>query len=71
MTSATSVIVYTDGGCIGNPGLGGWAALLRYGEHERTISGRFRNTTNNRMELRAAIEALETLKRPCPVDLYR
>ncbi|MBV7331466.1 ribonuclease HI [Chloroflexi bacterium TSY] len=70
MTSTIPVIIYTDGGCIGNPGPGGWAAVLRYGEHERIISGRFRNTTNNRMELRAAIEALETLKRPCPVTIY-
>lgn len=64
------MIIYTDGGCIGNPGPGGWAALLRYGEHEREVSGRWRETTNNRMELRAAIEALEALKRPCRVELY-
>jgi len=70
MSSQTPVIIYTDGGCIGNPGPGGWAAILRYGDHERAISGRFQQTTNNRMELRAAIEALETLTRPCPVELY-
>ena len=64
------VIIYTDGGCIGNPGPGGWAALLRYGAHEKSISGRFQQTTNNRMELRAAIEALETLKRPCAVEIH-
>ncbi|RME65075.1 MAG: ribonuclease HI [Caldilineae bacterium] len=64
------VIIYTDGGCLGNPGPGGWAAILRYGEHERELSGRFRDTTNNRMELRAAVEALNALKRPCPVELY-
>jgi ribonuclease HI len=64
------VTIYTDGGCIGNPGPGGWAAALLYGEHVRMLSGRYRDTTNNRMELRAAIEALNTLKRPCPVDLY-
>ena len=64
------VIIYTDGGCSPNPGPGGWAALLRYGGHERELSGRFRNTTNNRMELRAAIEALEALKRPCAVIVY-
>ena len=64
------VIIYTDGGCIGNPGPGGWSAILRYGEHTRTLSGRFRETTNNRMELRAAIEALEALTRPCLVELY-
>ena len=66
----TTVIIYTDGGCLGNPGPGGWAAVLQYGDHEKAISGRFRDTTNNRMELRAAIEALETLKRPCRVELY-
>ena len=64
------VTIYTDGGCIGNPGPGGWAAILLYGEHVRELSGRYRRTTNNRMELRAAIEALNTLKRPCAVDLY-
>jgi len=64
------VIIYTDGGCSPNPGPGGWAAILRYGDHERELSGRFHATTNNRMELRAAIEALETLKRPCRVIVY-
>lgn len=64
-----AVIIYTDGGCIGNPGPGGWAALLSYGQHKRIISGRYRNTTNNRMEMRAAIESLNTLKRPCEVTL--
>lgn len=67
---AQRVTIYTDGGCIGNPGPGGWAAILLYGEHVRELSGRYRQTTNNRMELRAAIEALNTLKRPCAVDLY-
>jgi len=70
MTNNTPVIIYTDGGCIGNPGPGGWAAVLQAGEHEKAISGRFRETTNNRMELRAAIEALEALKRPCRIELY-
>jgi ribonuclease HI len=76
MTTATDpsptrrVLIYTDGGCIGNPGPGGWAAVLRAGEQEKELSGRYRDTTNNRMELRAAIEALEALKRPCAVDLY-
>lgn len=70
MGTSNPVHIYTDGGCIGNPGPGGWAALLRYGEHEKIISGRLRQTTNNRMELRAAIEALETLKRPCAVEIY-
>lgn len=64
------VTVYTDGGCIGNPGPGGYAAILRYNEHEREVVGRFRQTTNNRMELRAAIAALEALTRPCYVELY-
>ncbi len=68
--STQPVIIYTDGGCSPNPGPGGWAAILRYGGHERELSGRFRNTTNNRMELRAAIEALEALKRPCAVIVY-
>ena len=67
---AKSVLIYTDAGCIGNPGPGGWAALLLYGEHSRTISGRYRNTTNNRMEMRAAIEALNALKRPCQVEIF-
>ncbi|MCB0043962.1 MAG: ribonuclease HI [Caldilineaceae bacterium] len=66
----TTVTIYTDGGCIGNPGPGGWAAVLLYGEHRKELSGRFQATTNNRMELRAAIEGLNALKRPCPVELY-
>lgn len=70
MSNPTTVTIYTDGGCIGNPGPGGWAAILRYGEHEKELSGRFRETTNNRMEMRAAIEALEALKRPCQVEIY-
>jgi len=56
--------IYTDGACRGNPGPGGWAALLRMGEHEREISGAETLTTNNRMELTAVIRALEALKRP-------
>lgn len=64
------VIIYTDGGCIGNPGPGGWAAVLRYGEATKELSGRFRQTTNNRMELYAAIQALESLTRPCLIELY-
>jgi ribonuclease HI len=67
---SSPVIIYTDGACLGNPGPGGWAAILRYGEHEKELSGRFRQTTNNRMEMRAAIEALNGLKRPCSVALY-
>jgi ribonuclease HI len=68
--ATTPVVIYTDGGCIGNPGPGGWAAVLSFGEHRKELSGRFRNTTNNRMELRAAIEALEALTRPCTVEIY-
>lgn len=63
------VEIWTDGACSGNPGPGGWAALLRYGDHERTLSGAEPRTTNNRMELLAAIRALEALKRPCRVRL--
>ncbi|MBY0427952.1 MAG: ribonuclease HI [Alphaproteobacteria bacterium] len=64
------VTIYTDGACSGNPGPGGWGAVLRYGETEKEISGSEPETTNNRMELMAAIMALESLKRPCAVDLY-
>ena len=62
--------IYTDGACRGNPGPGGWAALLRTGEHEREISGAEPHTTNNRMELTAVIRALESLKRPVQARLY-
>ncbi len=65
-----AVIVYTDGGCKGNPGPGGWGAVLSYNGREREIWGGEPHTTNNRMELMAAIMALETLKRPCRVELY-
>ena len=64
------VIIYTDGSCSGNPGPGGWAAMLRYGPHERILSGAAPETTNNRMELTAALEALRALKEPCRVSLY-
>lgn len=64
------VTIYTDGACSGNPGDGGWGAILKYGEHEKEISGFEENTTNNRMELVAAIEALKSLKEPCEIDLY-
>jgi ribonuclease HI len=63
------VTIYTDGACIGNPGPGGWAAILLFGEHRRETTGAYRNTTNNRMELWAAINALEVLKRPYRVCL--
>lgn len=65
-----SVLIYTDGGCLGNPGPGGWAAILRYGRHIKELTGRTSMTTNNRMELRAAIEALNALNRPCQVEIY-
>lgn len=64
------VDIYTDGACSGNPGPGGWAAILKKGETEKEISGAEAMTTNNRMELTAAIKALEELKRPCAVTLY-
>jgi ribonuclease HI len=64
-----SVVIFTDGGCIGNPGPGGWAAILLFRGREKELSGRLRNTTNNRMELRAAIEGLEALTRPCRVEI--
>lgn len=69
-TDTSLVIIYTDGACLGNPGPGGWGAILRYGEHEKKLGGRYRHTTNNRMELRAALEALNALTRPCQVKLY-
>jgi ribonuclease HI len=62
--------IYTDGACRGNPGRGGWAALLRMGAHEREISGAEAHTTNNRMELTAVIRALEALKRPVQARIY-
>ena len=64
------VTIYTDGACSGNPGPGGWGALLQFGEHERELKGGERNTTNNRMELTAAVAALETLKRTCKIHLH-
>ncbi|MGY0398555.1 MAG: ribonuclease HI [Ostreibacterium sp.] len=64
------VTIYTDGACKGNPGIGGWGALLSYGKHEKTICGGEKNTTNNRMELMAAIKALLSLKRSCKIELW-
>jgi ribonuclease HI len=66
----SSVEIYTDGACRGNPGPGGWGATLEMGEHFRELSGAESMTTNNRMELTAVISALEALKRPVPVKLY-
>ncbi len=66
----TDVVMYTDGACKGNPGPGGWGVLLQYGNRRRELCGGEADTTNNRMELRAAIEGLRALKRPCTVHLY-
>ncbi|WP_228001029.1 ribonuclease H family protein [Nocardia australiensis] len=63
------VEIFTDGACLGNPGPGGWGAILRYGDHEKELYGSDPSTTNNRMELMAAIRALESLKRPSTVQL--
>ncbi len=70
MTELKTVDVFTDGACSGNPGPGGWGALLRYGTVEKELSGGEPQTTNNRMELMAAIAALEALKRPAVVRLH-
>lgn len=67
---AQRVTIHTDGACSGNPGPGGCGALLRFGAHERELCGGAADTTNNRMELTAAIEALNALKRPCVIDLH-
>lgn len=64
------VIIYTDGACRGNPGPGGWGVVLRYGDHEKLLSGAEDHTTNNRMELMAAIEGLNLLKTPCRVEFF-
>jgi len=66
----TEVTIWTDGACSGNPGPGGWGALMIWNGHKRELKGGARDTTNNRMELTAAAEALEALKRPAEVDLY-
>lgn len=65
-----TVTIYTDGACSGNPGPGGWGAILRYKEHCREMSGGEKMTTNNRMELTGVIRALEALREPCAVELY-
>ena len=64
------VDIYTDGACSGNPGAGGWGAILRYGAHEKELSGGEAQTTNNRMELTAVIQALSVLKEPCQVVVH-
>lgn len=68
--SLKHVDIYTDGSCSGNPGAGGWGSILRYGSHEKEISGGSSDTTNNRMELTALIEALALLKEPCNITVY-
>lgn len=71
MTAEEKIVhIYTDGACSGNPGPGGWGAILRYGEVEKELSGGAAQTTNNRMELMAAIKALEALKKPSHVKLH-
>lgn len=70
MNSLPQVEIYTDGSCAPNPGPGGWAALLRYKDTERELTGGEAHTTNNRMELTAAVQALQSLKRPCRVVIY-
>ncbi len=70
MIVSDRVMIYTDGACSGNPGPGGWAAILFFNGREKEISGGEAHTTNNRMEIRAAIEGLKALKRSCAVDLF-
>ena len=70
MAVISEVTIYTDGACSGNPGPGGWAAILMAGGAKKEMSGGERDTTNNRMELMAVIEGLKSLKRPCKVDIY-
>ena len=70
MTDLPQVEIFTDGACKGNPGPGGWGAVMRSGATEKEISGGEAQTTNNRMEMTAAIEALNALKRPCQVTIY-
>ncbi|MCB9991093.1 MAG: ribonuclease HI [Rhodospirillales bacterium] len=65
-----TVTLYTDGACSGNPGPGGWGVVMRWNGHEKELSGAEADTTNNRMELMAVIQGLETLKRPCRVEVY-
>jgi ribonuclease HI len=70
VTSGPHVIIHTDGACSGNPGPGGWGAILSSGQHEKELKGGEPHTTNNRMELMAAIAALEALKKPSTIDLH-
>lgn len=70
MTNDNTLHIYTDGACKGNPGIGGWGALLCYGSHQKILNGAEAMTTNNRMELTAAIEALRAVKRACPIVIH-
>ena len=70
MTTPKPVEIHTDGACLGNPGPGGYGVVLRYGDHRKELSGGYRRTTNNRMELLAVIKALEALTQPCQVILH-
>jgi ribonuclease HI len=70
MENPKHVTIYTDGGCLGNPGPGGYGVVLLYGSHRKELSGGFRHTTNNRMEIYAAIAGLSALKEPCQVTLF-
>ena len=70
MSSQVNVSIFTDGACSGNPGPGGWAALLIFKDKKKLISGGYRHTTNNRMEILAVIEGLKALKKPCLVEIY-
>lgn len=70
MANKPQVTIYTDGACSGNPGPGGWGVLLQFGNRERELSGSESKTTNNRMEITAAVMALRALKEPCRVDIY-
>jgi ribonuclease HI len=70
MTTLKRITIYTDGACLGNPGPGGYGVVLLYGDRRKELSGGYRLTTNNRMELTAAIKGLAALKRPCEVELF-
>ena len=70
MKSLDKVIIHTDGACSGNPGPGGYGTVMQFGEHRKELSGGFRKTTNNRMELLAVIEGLQSLKKPCEVTVF-
>ncbi|NQS92182.1 MAG: ribonuclease HI [Chloroflexi bacterium] len=70
MAKRPRVIVYTDGACSGNPGPGGWGVLLKFGDNEKELSGAASETTNNRMEITAAVRALRALKEPCQVEIF-